>query len=95
MLAFDWVNPKWKSVSGGPAFPLRFFSGHLGGPEANVVPTGKGLAICNPLSLPKKKAKLLITLTILGCTKKCFAKRPPFFTVSAHKYLSKFGCQLL
>jgi hypothetical protein len=59
MLAFDWVNPKWKSVSGGPTFPLRFFSGHLGGPEANVAPTGKGLAICNLLSLPKKKAKLL------------------------------------
>ena len=57
MLAFDWVNPKWKSVSCGPAFPLRFFSGHLGGPEASVAPTEKGLAICNLLSLPKKKKK--------------------------------------
>ena len=68
MLAFDWVNPKWKFVSGGPPFPLRFFSGDLGGPEANVAPTGKGLAICNLLSSPKKKAKLLKNLSIVGCT---------------------------
>ena len=68
MLAFDWVNPKWISVSCGPAFPLRFFSGHLGGPEASVAPTEKGLAICNLLSSPKKKAKLLKNLSIVGCT---------------------------